>query len=67
MIAAVLAGLGACAAIVASMRSVRPVEAPLPSGLVAVNDPIDFGDIPQGTVKGTFELVNKISDTIHVA
>jgi hypothetical protein len=36
------------------------------SGLVPIKNPIDFGDIDQGTVEGKFELVNQTSDIIKI-
>jgi hypothetical protein len=37
-----------------------------PDGLVALNDPLDLGDIPQDTLDGTFELINKSKKPVKI-
>jgi hypothetical protein len=39
---------------------------PPPDGLVALNDPLDLGDIPQDIIDGTFELVNHSKKPVKI-
>ncbi|MDR0608743.1 MAG: DUF1573 domain-containing protein [Planctomycetaceae bacterium] len=63
---AVSAMVGICVLVIGKVRSTSLEDKIVPSGLVPVSNPIDFGKIEQGTVDGTFELVNRASDPTRI-
>jgi hypothetical protein len=66
---ALLAGLGSAVLTVQAVRE-QSAEAPPPTlppeGLIAVENPLDFGDIPQDVVSGNFKLVNRTGKPVRI-
>jgi hypothetical protein len=67
LVFALVAGLSSFAMTFYAARENHESSAPQPpDGLVALNDPLDLGDIPQDIFDGTFELVNKSKAPIQI-
>jgi hypothetical protein len=67
LVFALVAGLSSFALTFYAARENHNSSAPQPpDGLVALNDPLDLGDIPQDIFDGTFELVNKSKKPVRI-
>jgi hypothetical protein len=67
LVFALIAGLSSFAMTFYAARENHKSSAPQPlEGLVALNDPLDLGDIPQDILDGTFELVNKSKKPVKI-
>jgi hypothetical protein len=67
LVFALIAGLSSFAMTFYAARENRNNSAPPPpDGLIALNDPLDLGDVPQDIIDGTFELANKSKTSVRI-
>jgi hypothetical protein len=67
LVVVLLTGLGSAVLTFLAVREQHTPAPLLPDGLVAVESPLDLGNIPQGVSDGVFNLVNQGEKSVKIA